>query len=375
MDERKFANFFEVVELIDEILPPKSVVDYTKISVEELVNKFDSIISSSGYYFKEEELVSARKAIREYQRYIEGKQSVFIGNRPGEGFDQNNYLVQNYLSNMKNSLIIILGHTKDLIIPGRIISTRLLGSIDELKSKMTKEKIKDYVTSVLTTTWERGDTIRIEEYSLATDILLHFGISTKQEYVGENLLSTIASDISRMEIASRDFHGPISSEGYYNSSTTNSARYPKTLAETIEKITERIYSSLKSTIEQTERHDERLSKIFTDRQAQKKEPARTLAKEPPKVQTPQKPTIESLMAKSTDLRDPEIEPESEEEVSIDTLEALKAKYDEKQALLKKNMEIEEELLKARLERERIEQRITKLEREKQENDEKIKKGL
>ncbi len=377
MDERRFANFFEVVELVDKILPPKSEVDYTKISVSDLIKIFDSIIESSGFYFKEEDLESARRAIRDNQRIIEGKQSVFVGNYPGKGFDQNNYLVQNYLSKMKYSIIRTLGYTNDLIVPGRIISTRLLGSVAELSPRMTKEKITDYVRSVLTTSWEQGDSIRIEEYALASDILLHFGIRTEREYFGESLLTELTSEISRMEISSRDFYGPISREGYYDSSTTNEVRYPKALEETIEKISEKIYMALKSTLERTEKYDERLTKIFKDRPVHQIDPDKTLdADAAISIEPPRRPTIESLLDSATVEERPSEEPtKPADEVPLDSLEALKAKYDEQQALLKRNMEIEEKLIKARLEREKIEREIEELEREKQANDEKIKKGL
>lgn len=97
MVERKYASFFEIIDLVERVFPPKSEMNYIKISSQELVSRFNEEVEKSGFYFKEETLVRARRVISQYQDYNYNRNSVYIGARPDQdyGFDQMNYSIQN----------------------------------------------------------------------------------------------------------------------------------------------------------------------------------------------------------------------------------------------------------------------------------------
>ena len=52
MVERKYASFFEIIDLVERVFPPKSEMNYIKISSQELVSRFNEEVEKSGFYFK-----------------------------------------------------------------------------------------------------------------------------------------------------------------------------------------------------------------------------------------------------------------------------------------------------------------------------------
>ena len=215
MLERKYATYFELVDLLERIFPPKSEFNYIKISPQDLIAKFDEEVATSGFYFKEGTLVNARNVIAEVQKITYNRHSRFLGARDDVdyGFDQNNYSIQNYLSEMKVRILSMMHNQEDLIHPGHTFGVTKLGSVEELRGRLTKQSIKEYVGQVLRASWEEKDTIRPEIYTLVADILYHFGISN-QEFLSENKTSEAVYDaISNLEFKSRDFHGPMHHDG------------------------------------------------------------------------------------------------------------------------------------------------------------------
>lgn len=373
MEERKYAKYFEIVELIEKVLQPKSKVDYTTISPDELVEKFDKEVEESGYYFKVEKLANARTVIERYQKYNYERKSVFVGyydERIPE-FDQNNYSIQNNLSKMKNNIIGILRGNIDLIRPNEDFFT--LGSVEELKPLMTKDKIKNYVEEVLYSTCENKDTIRLEEYTLARDILQHFGISTGDSFdTGENALSNVASAISRMEFGSRDFHGELSSEGFYDSATTNRGRYPEVLKETVKKITEYIYILLQHSLEKTEYCERKIAEERAKKNTSTETPSTFVD-----VDFRVRPKTQQI--KEDDLELFEDEPEAkttpEPEVPTDELEAIKAKYEKRRKLLEENQKLEEAQVRDKIKLAELQRAMEERAKRIKENEEVIKKTL
>ena len=375
MEERKYAKYFEIVELIEKVLQPKSKVDYTTISPDELVEKFDKEVEESGYYFKVENLANARTVIERYQKYNYERKSVFVGyyDKRMPEFDQNNYSIQNNLSKMKNNVIGILRGNIDLIRPNEDFLT--LGSVEELKPLMTKDKIKNYVEEVLYSTWENKDTIRLEEYALATDILQHFGMSTGDSFdTGENALYNVASAISRMEFGSRDFHGELSSEGFYDSSTTNRGRHPEVLKETVKKITEYIYILLQHSLEKTE-YRERERKMAEER-AKKTTPTETPSTFVD-VDFKVRPKTQQIKEDDLDLfeDEPEAKTTPEPEVPNDELEAIKAKYEKRRKLLEENQKLEEAQVRDKIKLAELQRAMEERAKRIKENEEVIKKTL
>ena len=341
MIERKIASYFDIIDLIDRVMPPKSEFDYTQITSKDLIARFNKEIEESGFYFKEETLVSARKTIIYHQDRLSGRTSNFLGRNDGKerGFDQNNYFIQNEISEMKCELIRTIGNTQDLLHAGDTFYTRKFGSVEEMRPRMTRDKVEEYVKEVLTFTWEESDTIRPESYQLAADLLLHFGVSNENRFYGENPGSKIASMIENMEFGSRDFHGPRDSEGFYNSSTTNAKRHVGVLENAIFEITEYLYSILKDSLDKIQISEE---KMEAERERKRRvEEKETLT-----------PTTEPIP----------------EEIPLEEVESLMTKFDTLEVLVAKNKELAKELAELRKRAAEIEAEIAK-------NTEEIKNSL
>ena len=78
-EERKIAKYFEIVDLVDRIIPPKSIIDYTTISPEFLVAKFEEEVAKSGFYFRIADLEAAKRQIIYTQKKLYERKSVFAG--------------------------------------------------------------------------------------------------------------------------------------------------------------------------------------------------------------------------------------------------------------------------------------------------------
>ena len=60
MEDRKRANYFEVIDLIEKVLPPKQDMNYIKTAPFDLVVAFNDVVRNSGFYFDEETLKKVR---------------------------------------------------------------------------------------------------------------------------------------------------------------------------------------------------------------------------------------------------------------------------------------------------------------------------
>ena len=348
MGERKIASYFELVDLVDKIFPPKNEFDYTKITVRELMERLDQVIEESGFYFKEETIVSARHIIEENQRYNVDRKTNFVGGGDGS-FDQNNYSIQNLVSKMKTGVLRTLYKPREYQFLGETFDTRELGSTETLRPRMAKAKVKEYVSQVLTSTWENRDTLRIEEYSLASDILAHFGLINTESYGNHDVEAKLARMIDNMVMSSRDFLGKRHPEGYYDRSETNRERHPEALDEAIYKITEYLYTILRDTLDRTEDKEKEYEAERQKREAAKK----------PKGKVEEEVKDETIRTG---------EPIGTPGVSVTELETTKSKYEAVQAIAQENAELEKELEELRKKAAEIEARIKA-------NDEKIAKTL
>ena len=93
MDENRTASYFEVVDLIDQVLPAKSELDYTKTSPDDLVKRFDEAIAQSETEFDKAEKIKAKlekkkakkkdaKAAEEDDEEVYNNQILSFGNKP-----------------------------------------------------------------------------------------------------------------------------------------------------------------------------------------------------------------------------------------------------------------------------------------------------
>ena len=341
MDEREMLTYFDIVDLVDKILPPKSEFDYTKVSVAELLERFDRIIKEEGYHFREEFLVECHRIIANYQKLNYGRSSNFVGGENAEFFDQNNYGIQNRLSQMRTSLIGTLAKPLNYEFRGEVFDTFALGGTEKIKPRITKEAVQAYVTEVLTSTWEERDTLRLEEYALANDILAHFGIRQRDMFGSSNVEQKLAEIIGKMEFRSRDFYGPIDREGNYERSETNKTKHPAVLKETIDVVAGFIYQRLQDIMEKTEL-----------RETRRNEERRNKGKRVTGLTIPEDTTGIDLV--------PPPRPKKEEapaEVSLDELEETQSKYEEVQAIAKENAELARELEEIKRRAAEIEARI------------------
>ena len=325
MDEREMLTYFDIVDLVDKILPPKSEFDYTKVTVAELLERFDSIINEGGYHFREEFLVECHRIIANYQKFNYGRTSNFVGGENAEYFDQNNYGIQNRLSQMRTALIGTLAKPLNYEFRGEVFDTFALGGTEKIKPRITKEEVQAYVTEVLTSTWEERDTLRLEEYALANDILTHFGIRQRDTFGSPATEQRVADIIGRMEFKSRDFYGPIDREGNYERSETSKTKHPGVLKETIDAVAGFVYQKLQDIMEKTE-----------IREARRNEERRPKAKK----------GLEEILQESKNPTDVEVLPPEKKEpapVSLEELEETRDKYEEVQAIAKENAELAQEL--------------------------------
>ncbi len=381
-EERKIAKYFEIVDLVDRIMPPKSIIDYTTISPESLVAKFEEEVAKSGFYFRIADLEAAKKEIMYTQKKLYERKSVFVSysKERKPGFDQNNFLIQNNLSEMKVAVISLLHggpdqrRDIDLIHPNSEYDTRRLGSVEDLRALMTKERISDYVRELLTFTWEDGP-IRLEPHNITSDIMAHFGLGTKRFFDEENVYEKISSIITNLEIRSTNFIGRRDNEGNYERAEGNRNRYSPELEVAIAKITDYLYKILNVVLDKT--------KIWEERHP--------LAQE--NQENSSKITMESGSTPSSDIPEEEHLAASEplvtidssktiEEVPIEDLEALRAKHQKELEHIKKRQELEEKVLlaksrKAKLEKElqACNEELASLETQQQELEENHKKGL
>ena len=380
-EERKIAKYFEIVDLVDRIIPPKSIIDYTTISPEFLVAKFEEEVAKSGFYFRIADLEAAKRQIIYTQKKLYERKSVFAGysRERKPGFDQNNFLIQNNLSAMKVAVIRLLRggpeqRDIDLIHPNREYDTRRLGSVEDLRSLMTKDRISDYVRELLTFTWEDGP-IRLEPHDITNDIMAHFGLATKRFFDEENVYDKISSIITNLEIRSTNFIGERDSEGNYERSEGNRNRYSPELEEAIAKITDYLYKILNVVLDKTKIWEERHPLAQKNQEKSSKITIES-GSTPPSGIPEEKHLAASKSLETTDSS------KTIEEVPTEELEALRAKHQQELEHIKKRQELEEKVLlaksrKARLEKElqACNDELASLETQQQELEENYKKGL
>ena len=136
--------------------------------------------------------------------------------------------------------------------PGRVFAVTKLGTIDELRDRLTRSSIEEYLKNVLTVSWEPKGDVRPESYAMAHDILLHFGLSAGDNFGMSDVQKKVVNIIDSLYYDSKNYHGPIDSEGNYNSATTNKEMFDKFLEEAIYNLTELLYSVIRDALDNAE---------------------------------------------------------------------------------------------------------------------------
>lgn len=261
MDERKIASYFEIVDLVDRIFPSKDNKNYLMTSPIELVTRFNDEIRNSDFYFDEETLQKLREFIETRQNSFFNRKSMLLSARKdtAPGFNQYNYAIQNNLSHMKSAVLRYLTRDKELMVPNTIYmpanQTKIIGTTSEISSRASKEKISAYVADLLKVSAEPTDWIRTDAYTLADDIMLHFGITTNETYSNSSLKDDIVDLIRNLERNSSVVHGkPMREDNveYYNSVTTNEDRYNVNVKQTVNSITDIVYANIKNVVDKTD---------------------------------------------------------------------------------------------------------------------------
>ena len=350
----KTPNYFDIVDIVDKALPPKREIDYTAYTSEDLIERLEKAVEESGFYIPEDTMLAARRIIEEDHRFNFGRISVFVGGGRGD-FDQDNYTLQNSLSSMKCGLIRTLAkkQVERMDSNPAFFNTDILGDVESLKARMTKDNIKNYVRNVLVTTWEGQDTIRLEQSIIAYDILYHFGLKPNSSYSESKIAKDITDIISRLEFSTRDFHGPIDREGYYNSSTTNKDRYGVAVDKAVDGIAEALFAVLKDTLHKTEEFEAKHGKKPEEKIEPKREPRE------PETKLPQDKEKEPAEKKEEELVP---------EIPVEDLESTMAKYEKLEKLIARNKKLAIELAELR-------KKAAAIEAEMKKNDEEIKSSL
>jgi len=205
-DEEWYPDYFSVIKVIDKIFPPIQDVDYTKISSEELVNRFKSMIGETKLNVSPKIINNLCIMLNDRQSKLYGKRTSILGNlnsRKEHRFDQKNSSIQYCVSAMKVEVIkevVLPFYNNSLFCNNLGFNTRLMGGINKIKIETAKEKITEYVSKILDLTIEDNDSTKYHNfYYICIDILLHFGINIFSEYsLGNSKFSATPSELNNI---------------------------------------------------------------------------------------------------------------------------------------------------------------------------------
>lgn len=183
-NQKNQSDYFSILEVIDKIFPPIGEFDYTKISTDELITRFESKIKEIPYTIPSERIASIREEIKSKHNDIYGKiDHVSKKSESINDFNQRNYVIQNYVSSLKNTVIYkICNEYLKYLYSGEgndQYNNFYIGNINN---------IRKYIASTLNVTKEAADDgYHLNWENIAKDILFHLGINP---YKKESLSSS-----------------------------------------------------------------------------------------------------------------------------------------------------------------------------------------
>lgn len=187
ISEKRIPSPFELISLVETIFPSKGSVDYINVTTEELIERFNNEIIKSGFDIEESKLANIRKDIKDFHSVVYDRKSNLQGadSNKKNRYDQNNYVIQSSLSILRNITLQRLADQKTLGISLDVDEVVSVPGFEEFKKRLNKESVREYVTEVLTNTWEQYDSLQLDSVAVTHDIFNHFGIFVGGIFDGE----------------------------------------------------------------------------------------------------------------------------------------------------------------------------------------------
>ena len=222
-NQKNQSDYFSILEVIDKIFPPIGEFDYTKISTDELITRFESKIK---------EIASIREEIKSKHNDIYGKiDHVSKKSESINDFNQRNYVIQNYVSSLKNIVIYKICN--------EYLKYLYNGEGNNQYNNLyigNNNNIRKYIASTLNVTKEAADDgYHLKWENITKDILFHLGINPykKESLSSSDFLINLSEKIKNI------FDSTIRYNEYFYTE-----KGPQTIEEIADKITEFILNLL-----------------------------------------------------------------------------------------------------------------------------------
>ena len=354
--------YFEVIKLLDEVFPPKNEFDYTKISADELIEKFDTAIGKINYNFSSIALQQIHRDIRSIQQFIYQRETNIEGKKDDNEFNQNNFFIQHSVSKMRNTtLSTLLNRVNQLQLADgdSIYNPLYFGDFETIKEIVNPENIKKVVIDTLTITSSSSEVINNSQFDLRAvirDIFYHFGLKVSNGFITETpeyrQAFALMQEVIKNSIrgSGRILNGD-SDNGYqqtYEHYNTDMASFNLQKDQAIKKIIQLITTVATSSLRKTEEFLENSEKIKRMKEQEKAE-----------------------------------EPEYIEDEELDQkVERTAKKYELLQRLSSQNLQlandlekVNDDLAKAEAKYKALKEKKQAIEQQMADNDERMKRGL
>ena len=361
-------SFIETMRMLDKVLPSTTVRDYRTVSPEELWESIHSLVVDLGIEDKEK-LEKLRREVMTNQASTHNRQTELLTINDDEqhpDYDQNNYRIKGRLEDIKTGvqkLIVEKNFRNDLITDIEYSDSTGLGTKEEVEEYASHDNIKRYVKDLLTATKERNDSIRFSSSAIVYDILTHFGIDA-DEYLDGALFDRVWDLIMVPIESSMIVEGRQDHEGSYESSHQNLGSYNVEVEKSIDQITSLVERAVNRAVENSMDTD------YQEDEEEEREYTQTLddyikEQESRKVTNESEPSekLTGVMSSSVSPN-----PETSEKSTVEELEQTVAGYRKLQDLMRRNMEIVGQISA-------LEEKISELKKEFNENNEEIKEGM
>ncbi len=363
------TNFFEIIKLIDSIFPSKSEINYTEISPEALITRFNEKINSSGIRFDVFALQKAKQIIMDNQKYVY-KRNYNVSGGSTQGFDQNNFYIQSYVSGIKFEVLRTLYDTIHLANLSSLVGydPDFFGDLATLKTILTKDKIAEYVKNALTITFADNDRMSpglYEPTNVARDILTHFGLNLSRT----DEISKILKRVVRDATVNFDQRPGDSDTGYVPISNREEIRtdvYSKKIQLAIEEITGIVWSDVSDILKTTEifeaSHKRKGQRAVKQNAQDKQNQTERKLNQPKKKPNNQQQTPPRNNTQS----------QNPEELSLEELQKTIERYQRLEELAQKNRELSAQLQALEKEMQGLSGKLAELEKQKKKLESQIK---
>lgn len=248
--EKKQMTYFEIIEHLEEILPPTTEFDYTQISPEDLWQRVLNFINETNISISKDKLKDIESIFKNKISYLYKKDTHLLGwTKPNEtnGFDQNHYFIKDSVIYLKK--ILMKEIYKEKIINKDAYLKEQFGEESHIRKHISTINIKNYISNMLMITAEKGDRINIESpIRWAEQIFLYFGLELPQYYddidPDYEELSKIANLLEDLFRSSLVYHGQSRQGDFgieYASSSIDMKKFSENARIAINRIVEYIH--------------------------------------------------------------------------------------------------------------------------------------